>query len=1071
MKCETYYLNLLYGRGNFYRNVNSYLKLNDGSGYQKVALLCNAKPVYKKAIGYDNMFAQHFCGGLIRTLSLDCISIDKLITLSTHFLLIYKQKINDFLSLKSQFEQQILTKKYDLAERTLTQVYQEFGMSLWLLDSISILKNLYPNSFDSSINFSELEKAYYDLFNLKNNIRERHNYYTKKMSEMINCDKFSEEQVDFLQYLLFVSTPKSEKNWFNVIKSTYGFSFIDMYLSVKQYLLYIDLSKNKVCKKCFDYILQINSIEGSEYYTNEMKAIEDAENIIALFDDNKFESVITNFFSIESNFYNYFGAYKLVALSHLFLNEAIDNSEVLSADIIYLMRMILNRDETKTIAAINKLLSITRLLRNFRIHKGLCLFLQGLTGYNSGVSIREQIITEADYVFLNNEIESKNLLLFPYKSQLYKVDDEQISNYIDNFELSVGKFPHAIFYFKEAYIKHKIDLHIKNSDFVQAIRMFVLAYAENKLLAYVLNTAEIVKYITDKIKSGKLLSLEELCYIFIDNSDFFVEERRNCFLNYFDNAPIEEPLDLTVEKAEVDPIILFFLYNVCSKEMLIKLYRKFKSTEAVENYRLKICEFLLENDCYINKKDLMGEAEKISKSKALSKKLKEVDKSRVTINTDFIKNSCFDEIDEEVAAYNVTEPESFYVTDILAGIPVLALTNRHNQILKNMYNIYAKEFCFGNQSIDLSLSTRVRHGAFSNQILKAFTDNNLTFNGHGKNEFINELIEKNAINAEVCKVFLRFSDRIKKLLDYFTQHTLKVVLDKPIKDAVFRYDLDDFELFPLYDKFVNVGYITFEEVVFTLNEFLLQKTNEYLTKIKNEELPALLQSIIYEIDALSTEIKEYILVQDENRLIERLLINCKTEVQKSFEIVKEWFSLSEYNDWENYSFKELIETCQEISKSLFGNFDNLTISHQHSDALVIKGNTFRDMVDIVLIIFNNAILHSGYKEKLHELNMNVEITEDSSSLYISFVNNLSDDVNINELDQKIVVINKRFSDNSYLKINTRQEGGMGLYKIMHMLFSILKFGKGFYVSRHENEFRVEISIQKEILLNEKNIDS
>lgn len=86
------------------------------------------------------------------------------------------------------------------------------------------------------------------------------------MSEMINCDKFSEEQVDFLQYLLFVSTPKSEKNWFNVIKSTYGFSFIDMYLSVKQYLLYIDLSKNKVCKKCFDYILQINSIEGSEYY-------------------------------------------------------------------------------------------------------------------------------------------------------------------------------------------------------------------------------------------------------------------------------------------------------------------------------------------------------------------------------------------------------------------------------------------------------------------------------------------------------------------------------------------------------------------------------------------------------------------------------------------------------------------------------------------------------------------------------------------------------------------------------------------------------------------------------------
>lgn len=138
---------------------------------------------------------------------------------------------------------------------------------------------------------------------------------------------------------------------------------------------------------------------------------------------------------------------------------------------------------------------------------------------------------------------------------------------------------------------------------------------------------------------------------------------------------------------------------------------------------------------------------------------------------------------------------------------------------------------------------------------------------------------------------------------------------------------------------------------------------------------------------------------------------------------------------------------------------------------VEKGNTFRDMVDIVLIIFNNAILHSGYKEKPQELSMDVEITEDSSSLYMSFINNLSDDVNTNELDQKIDIINKSFSDKSYLKINTRQEGGMGLYKIMHTLFSVLKLGNGFYVSRHEDEFRVEINIQKEILVNEKNIDS
>ena len=1072
MKCETYYLNLIYGRGSFYRNINSYIKLNDGSGYQKVILLCDAKPTYKKAFGFDDMFAQHFCGGLMKTLSLEGLSMDKLITLSTHVLLTCKQRLNEFLNLKTQFEQQILTKSYDFAKKTLIQVYQEFGISLWLLDGFSILKNLDSNDERTSpISFNELEKVYYDIFNLKNNIKERHNYYIKKMNEMINCEKFSEEQVDFLQYLLFVSTPKSTRNWFNVIKSTYSFSFIDMYLAVNQYLLHADLSKNRFNKECFDYILQIKDIEGSTYSINENKAIEDAEKFVALFNDDQFESVITSFFSVESNFYNYFGAYKLVALSSLFLNEKLSDSEVLSVYIIYLMRLILSRDETSTIAAINKLLSIARLLRSFQIQKGLCLFLQGLTGYNSGVSLREHIPTEADYVFFDKEYESDNLLLLPYKSQFYKVSDEQISKYIDCFEELVETFPSAKFYFKEAYIRYEIDLFIKNLDFVQATKMFVLAYAENKLLAYVLNTTEIVKSISDKIKNGESLLLEELCYIFIDNSDFFVEERRNCFLNYFDNSAAEEPLDLINEETKTDPIVLFFLYNVCNKEMLPNLYRKFKSTEAVENYRLKICEFLLEKNGYINKKDLMSEAEKISKSRALSKKMKEVDKSRVTINTDFIKNNCFDEIDEEVAAYNVTGPESFFVTDIIAGIPVLALTNRHNTILNNMYNVYAKEFCFGNHSIDLSLSTRVRHGAFSNQILKAFTDNNLTFNGHGKNEFVNKLIEKNAIDADVCKVFLKFSDKIKKLLDYFTQHTLKVVLDKPIKDAVFRYDLDDLDLFPIYDKFRNVEYVTFEDVSFVLNEFLLQKTNEYLTKIKNEELPTLLQNIILEIDSLSAEIKKFILDQEESRFIERSLINCKTEVQKSFELVTEWFSLSEYNDWENYDFKELIETCQEISKSLFSDFDNLTVNNQIADSCVFRGNTFRDMVDIVLILFNNAVLHSGYKEHLQDLGINVELTEDSSSLYMSFVNNLSDEVNINELDHKIAAINKSFDDKSYLKINTRQEGGMGLYKIMHTLFSVLKLGNGFYVSRHESNFRVEIKIQKEILFNEKDIDS
>ena len=1071
MRCETYYLNLLYGRGNFYKNFNSYIKLNDGSGYQKVVSLCNTKPVYKKAIFYEDMFSQHFCGGLKKALSLNGLSIDKLSSLSTQLLMTSKNRIGEFLNSKLNFEYQILTKNYSTAEKILIQIYKEFGMSLWLLDSISILKSLSLSDIVIVNDFSELEKAYYGLFDLKNNIKERHGYYIKKMKEMINCDKFSAEQVDFLQYILFVSTPNTDDGWLNVIKSTYEFSFIDMYLALEHFLLRVNLSNNQRQKECYDYLLEIKSEEGSALNERELNATNSAVYLIKLFDDNKYENVISSFFSNESDYYNYFGAYKLVALSYIFSNENANKSDVLSAYIVYLMCLIIKKHEANTIAAINSLLPIARLLRTFQIQKGLCLFIEGFAGYNLETLFSEQFSSEADCRYLKNEFETTNVLVFPCKSKMYKVSDDEIFNFIENFDDCVKKHPQALYYFKEIFIKHKINICIKNSDFIQAAKIFVLAYAENQLLVIMLNPDEIASAISNKIARNIQLSIEELCYIFIDNEELFVQERRNCFLNYFDQSQIEEPLDLINNKTELEPIVLFFLDNVCNKEMLPNLYRKFKSTEEVENYRLKICELLLEKEGYANRKDLMSEAEKISKTRALSKKLKAVEKSRVTINTDFIKSNCYDEISEEVDAYNVTEAEAVYVKAIIKGIPFLEYTNNHNLILKKMYNIYAREFCFGDHSIDLSLSTRVRHGAFSNQILRAFTDNNLTFNGHGRNEYFNKLIEKNTVDAEICKEFLQFSSRIKAILDYFTQHTLKVVLDKPIEGAIFRYDLDDLDLIPIYNKFSNINYITFDDVAFVLNDYLIRKTNEYLTEIKNNELPALLKNIIDEIDLFSSKIKRFIINAEEQKNIERLIVSCKTEVQNTFEIVSGWFSISEYNDWENYDFKELLETCHEIAKSLFAGFDNLSVNCEKTGTLLFKGNTFRDMVDIVLIILNNAILHSGYKEQLHALNVKAELTEDTSCLYLSFVNNLSEDVDLNELDQKINIINRSFSDKSYLKINTRQEGGMGLYKIMHTLFSVFKLGNSFYVSRHEDEFRVELNIQKEILINEKNINS
>ena len=86
---------------------------------------------------------------------------------------------------------------------------------------------------------------------------------------------------------------------------------------------------------------------------------------------------------------------------------------------------------------------------------------------------------------------------------------------------------------------------------------------------------------------------------------------------------------------------------------------------------------------------------------------------------------------------------------------------------------------------------------------------------------------------------------------------------------------------------------------------------------------------------------------------------------------------------------------------------------------------------------------------------------------LSFQNNLSDEIGKDILDEKISIINSNFQKGKYLTVNTRQEGGMGLYKVMHTFFSVLKLGHDFSVCRNNDIFSVDIQIKKEILINEK----
>ena len=164
-----------------------------------------------------------------------------------------------------------------------------------------------------------------------------------------------------------------------------------------------------------------------------------------------------------------------------------------------------------------------------------------------------------------------------------------------------------------------------------------------------MNTDEISNNICKKFIESKPLSLEELCFVFIDND--FSEYKIDCFLNFLDNNDFEAPLDIT-ESSYNSELVCYLLYDICNQKLLSKIYWLFDSAEEVKEYRLRICNYLLSVEQLKNNKELKIEIEELTKNLELKKRLRDVDKSRVFVDVRDIYKKTYDDIDNQIEIFN-----------------------------------------------------------------------------------------------------------------------------------------------------------------------------------------------------------------------------------------------------------------------------------------------------------------------------------------------------------------------------------------------------------------------------------
>lgn len=1068
-RSNTYFINIIKNNGPAIDNLHRFLLSDAGNNYNRLSNLLIRNQQLKLSYpifisSFDNIRYPFYLKGL---------SFSKLLEWYCNVIKVFEADIKVFYQLKIKFEGLFLKGEYKAAAELCEDIKNRFGYSMWLLDGYSLLESFgEEKQFDYSKTLDEYGKAFLNILKQKNRVTERSGQFKNRINYTLS--KLEPGFSKYLKYKTLCEIPNSslqniQEDWADVLFWEGNKSIIDVFLSTVDCLHFCVVSGDSTpcIRRCVDLISSIDIPICKLIAQPEEECSNQEKEYLTSLIQNDYPQFTIDYDSFQENAVTSFSAFRVLAISKMHSNNANEkDADTVETQIINCICEILSKSAPQWVREKASMLKgYSRALRSFEIHKGLCVFLDVATNDRSGYLFGQRFSSVYDAEIEKLEINNSISASVPFFALSEYYDGYDTNEWNDIIKQNIEKY-NCVNYYKSALLRLALNELFETDETKAATDLFVHAATENPFLVTTVKVDKIVQHVFEIIKKEESISLEELYYIFLDSH--FEAFRKSCFLNYLDFNGMREPLDVLDDAPELDKLKELYLAAICDTDMLYAIYWLFDDSDSAIEYRMKICQELIKRNSEFAK-ELKLEFEELTKKRVLKERLINVDKSRVAIDSDSIQKETVAVIEEQIDVYNEQ------LSKQVISLPnekqsTVVLMNTKSDACSCMYSSYAKVFCFGSNGLDTSLSTRVRHGAFANQLLRTFADNNLIYGEHSQNAFFENLIMGNKVNAEIGSLLSQLNEKIREKLNYFTQHTLKVFIDEPIEGAVFDYSATEYTEYDIMLYFVGSGVNNTLSATRVLHSYLIDMTNTYLKEIREKHLPELESSLIESLTLFSNDFKQYSTDDESRKEIERKITQCKSELQSEFMTVKEWFYLSESEVWENFSFNDLINLCSEITRKLFSGFDQANMSNSKGD-LVYKGKAFRYLTDIVLILLNNATLHSGFGEEINGLEIVCTETTDDQYSYFSFENNLHRSIDLKKLKKRIEKINDDYKNRVYESLNTRQEGGMGLYKVMLMLSSKLNAEDAFYMALENHKVKVTIKLKKESICCEENIVS
>jgi hypothetical protein len=629
--------------------------------------------------------------------------------------------------------------------------------------------------------------------------------------------------------------------------------------------------------------------------------------------------------------------------------------------------------------------------------------------------------------------------------------------------LSLNMIPNTVNYLKELYIKMLFDCYFNLSLFDEAIELYVNSFILNSSFIIKINA----KKLSDAIIANrwKNVSHDSINFpIFINLVHDETHPKYIAYDLYMRKLNITHPSHLIGENSSASKEQIYFLKNVANQKIISRKVMVFQNSNSVLNERISICQILakVDNTRII---EYNKEISEITKRLTVQHRIKEIDQSKIYVDEYGILDSelidikkgfnRFKSISELLKLNKIDATGIGYdaLYDLLQGKidtdaykKSLRKTDLHFELFIQLFLEIRDKFLFSNQyGLDYYLSQRIRHGTIIGQIRKSFKAFNLVTTKSSENGCYLQNDHWNNIRLEIShehqfefdKRMNDFSTSIDKIINELKDQFIQIKTEDIKTNQKGWFDYSYIPLWNsewLYSLFIKEiqFYTDFNEFVKSIFEILWEITDRNLNQVRLSIDYKIKGELIGELDCLEVDLKQIIPTISSSSIF-RAIADCRTNVQADVDYIIRWFNKSK-----NDEIDFLIEDALNTSLTIVNNIINPTIFNieQNINAeTLIKGVYFPHFVDLIKIFLTNIYDYYKNNNLMHDRAfVNVKILD--NFLFIEFVNDLSDNVDLLELRSKIDKINLDLEETNYMGL--RGEGNTGFSKANNILKNVFR---------------------------------